>query len=255
MAQMPGIADHFSSGPSPYWQQVTVGRGETIHGPDSIIFAVEGAESGALSDAEIGDYHHKLTWRPPLRMEVRARFSHLPNELLGTAGFGFWNNPFRDGKMIASPNAVWYFFASPPSEMGFASGSPGHGWKAYSLNSGTYPSWLVSFGNFVLQLPVVRIVAFQAASSQIKAEERPLDISMTEWRTYRLDWLPKKTIFTVDGEEIFRAQKPPSGPLGFVAWVDNQFAVIRADGRMEFGTLAIPHRQWLELEYVHVQPL
>ena len=32
------------------------------------------------------------------------------------------------------------------------------------------------------------------------------------------------------------AKKPPTQPLGFVAWVDNQYAVVTPWGTVKFGT-------------------
>lgn len=50
----------------------------------------------AYGDAQLDDYHVDgvMRWRPPVRMRLRARFSHSEAVLQGTAGFGFWNDPF-----------------------------------------------------------------------------------------------------------------------------------------------------------------
>ena len=44
------------------------------------------------------------------------------------------------------------------------------------------------------------------------------------------------------------------GPLGFVAWVDNQYAIATPRGELRFGTIA-SEREWLELDYIRIQPL
>ncbi|TMF44913.1 MAG: hypothetical protein E6I32_14300, partial [Chloroflexi bacterium] len=79
-------------------------------------------------------------------MEVRAR-SSLPaatptgtadqaNTLRGTAGFGFWNYPFSvRGDILMLPEAIWFFYASPPSNMALVPGVPGWGWKAQVVHS------------------------------------------------------------------------------------------------------------------------
>src|SRR5579875_745817 len=80
-----------------------------------------------------------------LRMEVEAR-SSLPaatsadtkenNSLRGTAGFGFWNYPFSArGDILMLPEAVWFFYASPPSNMALVPGIPGWGWKAQVVHT------------------------------------------------------------------------------------------------------------------------
>ena len=108
------------------------------------------ATQGEYSDAQIDDYgtlaRAKFPWRSPLRMEVRAR-SSLPaatsadiaessNILRGTAGFGFWNYPFSPrGDILMLPEAIWFFYASPPSNMALVPGVPGWGWKAQVVHS------------------------------------------------------------------------------------------------------------------------
>ena len=67
-----------------------------------------------LSDAEIDDHRTaprwNLHWTPPLDLTIRARFSHPAGELIGTAGFGFWNDPFDwSGNVQAPPNAFGFF--------------------------------------------------------------------------------------------------------------------------------------------------
>ena len=48
--------------------------------------------------------------------------------LRGTAGFGFWNYPFSvRGDPLMLPEAVWFFYASPPSNMALIPGVPGWG--------------------------------------------------------------------------------------------------------------------------------
>ncbi len=57
-----------------------------------------------------------------------------------------------------------------------------------------------------------------------------------------------------DGQEALVAPDPPPGPLGFVAWIDNQYAIATPRGDFGFGTLdAGP--QWLELAHVRISSL
>ncbi|MBI3287470.1 MAG: hypothetical protein HYZ68_05420, partial [Chloroflexi bacterium] len=200
----PSITDDFQRGCSPYWGRFALGQARLEESPGTIRFAVEGASAEMLADAEIGDYHRprrdRLPWRPPLILEVRARFSHGGDQLLGTAGFGFWNNPFEGGTVAAPPQALWFFFASSPSRMSLDPARPGHGWKAASLNSGAMPGWMVALGNFVLGLPIVRGVAYQVARGAIASHERYLDsISLVDWHEYQIEWQPQAAFFRVDG--------------------------------------------------------
>ncbi|MGH2487310.1 MAG: family 16 glycosylhydrolase [Ktedonobacterales bacterium] len=76
----------------------------------------------------------------------------------------------------------------------------------------------------------------------------------TAWHTYSLEWRPQRADFWVDGAHILTAAQPPAGPLGFVAWIDNQYAVATPRGSFRFGTLS-GDPQWLELDHIHITPL
>src|SRR5262249_46694865 len=103
------------------------------------------------ADAQIFDYAAKkrseFVCCAPLRMSVRAWASHSAAELRGTAGFGFWNQPVMPGQLIPRlPRAVWFFFGSQPSNMAFARGVPGYGWKAATLDMSRLPFLLMAPG-------------------------------------------------------------------------------------------------------------
>ena len=68
---------------------------------------------------------------------MRARFSHPANELRGTAGFGFWNDPFMmtGARIPTLPRAIWFFYGSPPSNIKLDRHAPGHGWKAATIDA------------------------------------------------------------------------------------------------------------------------
>jgi hypothetical protein len=53
---------------------------------------------------------------------------------------------------------------------------------------------------------------------------------------------------------VLVAPDPPPGPLGFVAWIDNQYAVATPRGSLRFGTLA-SEREWLALDALAITPL
>jgi hypothetical protein len=255
------IEDDFTTGVNPYWVRFAVGHGEIERQEGSLRFVVEAATASDLSDAQIDDYHlrprDRLPWRPPLRMEVRARASHASSELLGTAGFGFWNDPFTgQGDVAASPNNLWFFFASPPSDMALAPGVPGRGWKGATLNSGQVSPLALSLGNLLLRVPGLERLLVRAAQGMVRACERLLDdVDITQWHEYELEWQEERAIFRVDGGEVLSAPDPPTMPLGFVAWMDNQWAIMRPDGEIAFGLVDVPQRQWLELAHVRIESL
>src|SRR5205085_2494688 len=137
--------DDFISSQDSSWTQTCIGGGSIQIGDSTIRMGFESARQGHYTDAQIDDYDGRarstFPWRPPLRMEVRARSSlpaataASPNEstdiLRGTAGFGFWNYPFSiKGDILMLPESIWFFYASPPSNMALVPGIQGWGWKA-----------------------------------------------------------------------------------------------------------------------------
>jgi hypothetical protein len=255
------IDDKFERGASPYWARFATGHADIEYAPGVLRFAEEGAEEGRLSDAEIGDYRavpkSQLPWTPPTQLTVRARFSHDSGKVLGTAGFGFWNDPFDwVGKVDVPPNALWFLYASPPSDFAFAPNVRGNGWKAAMLNGGRASAMTMAIGNFLFRLPGMNQLVFRLAQTRVAAYEKILDaVALTDWHTYRIDWRAREAIFFVDDAEIFRAPNPPTVPMGFVAWIDNNCMVAGVGREFAFSRLRIDQRQWMELSRVRIEPL
>jgi hypothetical protein len=205
-------------------------------------------------DAQLDDYEHTLprqfTNHPPQTMTIRARFSH--QQVKGTAGFGFWNHPFsREGAVIDPPCNVWFFYSSPESDLRVARGFPGHGFKASMLNSGRMPRVVVTIGsmlfNLLLRVPVISKLIMSAARSAVNTSEIMLNLDMTVWHEYKLNWLPNVATFCVDGKEILRAPHPPQMALGFAAWIDN-YRASAGGSHYQFAYVAVTQEQWMELE-------
>ncbi len=255
------IEDTFQNGISPYWVRFCVGHANIETEKGIARFVVEGAEEGQLSDAEIDDHRtvprHRLLWKPPLRMRVRARMSHRAGELMGTAGFGFWNDPFDwVGNVETPPNAIWFFYASPQSDMAFDPSARGNGWKAATLNGGRADPLTMAIGNFLFRLPWMSKLIFRLAETRINAYEQVMeDVALVEWHDYQIDWLADEARFFVNGALVLIAPNPPRVALGFVAWVDNNAAVMGPGREFDFKRIAVPQRQWMELGYVRIERL
>ncbi len=252
------IEDDFAEGPRPEWVRLILGHGAIEHEPGRIRFLLNPSPARYISDAQIHDYYGRggegFPWYPPLHMLVRARFSHT--EIVGTAGFGFWNNPFTlHGEVVAAPNNVWFFYASPPSDMHLLPEIPGWGWKAAVLDGGRVPGPAMAVAQRLLRFPSLVRPLGRLARTRVRAAEALLPHPLTEWRTYELRWTARGCTFWVEGEVVLETTCSPTPPLGFVAWVDNQYAVARPDGEIAFGRLEVPQRQWLELERVEIRPL
>jgi hypothetical protein len=254
------VQDHFTPKPSPYWVRLVLGHGEIAWEQGQVRFILDPSPAQQISDAQIHDYTGRggknFPWHPPLHMLVRARFSHPCPDMVGTAGFGFWNNPFTVwGDVVAPPNNVWFFYASPPSAMDLVPGVAGWGWKAAVLRGGHLPGPAMALAQHLLRVPFLARLLGKLARGRVRAAERALSQAPTTWHTYELRWLQEGCTFWVDGDVVLETKVTPAPPLGFVAWVDNQYAVARPDGSFRFGRLDIPQRQWLELDRVEIHPL
>lgn len=254
-----GIADDFQNGFHPHWVRFAVGNAEIEREPGIARLVVANARDGELSDAEIDDHRTaarwNLHWTPPLTLTVRARFSHRAGGFFGTAGFGFWNDPFDwVGNVAAPPNAIWFFYASPHSDMAFVRGVRGDGWKAAFLNGGRADRVTMALGNLVFRVPGASKIVFAMAEKRIGAAERVLpQVEMTDWHDYCMEWKTREAIFSVDGQEVLRAANPPTVPLGFVAWVDNNATTMGPGKHFDFKRIAVPQRQWMELAHITIE--
>ncbi|MCC7162826.1 MAG: hypothetical protein IT331_10070 [Anaerolineae bacterium] len=253
------IEDRFIEQFHPHWVRFAVGNSAIELSPGIARLVVDGAVANELSDAEIDDHRTAprwdLRWTPPLTLTVRARFSHPAGELLGTAGFGFWNDPFDwSGNVQAPPNALWFFYASRQSDMSFVRGMRGHGLRAGFLNGGKRDAVMMALGNALFKMPGMDKVIFSAAEKLMGAEEQLLDeIDMTQWHEYKIEWGVKEAVFWVDAQEKFRAKNPPTVPLGFVAWIDNNATTMGPGKEFSFQRVPVPMREWMELSYVKIE--
>jgi hypothetical protein len=218
-------------------------------------------KSTGYCDAQVDDYHHlprnQFRWHPPIRMALNARTSH--RNPIGTLGFGFWNDPFTlslgqggtSRRLPASPRAVWFFYGSPPNNLTLQSGTAGHGWKAMSLQTTFIPSIILAplAGVSIAMsfIPILRPWIIRAARRWVASAEQILDLDLTHWHRYELIWLEQRVIFRVDEKEVMSSTVSPKKPLGFVAWIDNQYATISPMEGLRFGVLPTTEGQWLQL--------
>ena len=265
--------DNFTQRIEQSWTQTLLGPASIQIIDEKLRMNLPAVPRGQYADAQIDDYDHlprsAFPWRPPLRMEVRARSSHpaatgnSTNEttgiLRGTAGFGFWNYPFSvRGDVLMLPESIWFFYASPPSNMALVPGIPGWGWKAQVVHS-------MRAEAVAATVPMALTATWARLTGDVRpagrwmqrlsgAQEALLHVDMASWHTYRLEWRAEEVAFRVDEALVLRAAHPPTRPLGFVAWLDNQYAVATPRGTLRFGTVATGP-EWLELDSVKIEPL
>lgn len=242
------------------WRRLRLGNGELVLCESGLRLLLPGARQASYSDAQIDDYGGQprahFAWQPPLRLTVEALAS---GPLVGTAGFGFWNNPLATaGGLPRLPAAIWFFHAAPPSNMPLAAGVPGHGWKAACLDATTPAAlvWAPLAPPVVLlnNLPAFERRVWPRVQRALSIREALIEPVGLAWRTYTLEWRRDGARFAVDGTTVLESARAPRGPLGLIAWLDNQWAVVTPRGRFGWG-LCDTDAQWLDLRRVQIEPL
>jgi hypothetical protein len=219
---------------------------------------IPAGRAGQYRLAQLDDYRslsrQAFPWQPPLRLTLEARAS--ADNLPGTWGFGLWNDPFGNGLayggtrlLPALPKAAWFFFASEQNYLSFRNDQPAHGALAGVFRSPSLPVWpflpLAPLAVLLAVRPLARIGRRMAAGI-VREHAAALGLDVTRWHNYAIDWRSDGVIFSVDGQVVDESPVSPTGPLGLVVWIDNQYAAWRPDGRLGYGTLAGPEA-WIEV--------
>lgn len=243
--------------------QLTIGNGQVNRTTTGYALSIGSTDVHHYHDAQLTDYTPSAFPRnyhlsPPVRLSLRAWYSHQADALRGTAGFGFWNQPFiPTQRSLRLPRAIWFFFGSPPNNMALAKGVAGHGWKAATFDAQRWAflslAPLAPIGFLLMRIPAAYRRLWPIGQWAIGVSEAALSVDLRQPHDYELIWQPTYAEFYVDGILALHAPRVPKGPLGFIAWIDNQFAVVTPQGRFRFGTLALEHEQSLFIENLTIQ--
>ena len=254
------IVDRFDTGLHPDWQVMESGGARVTAAPGGLHLTAGITSAAAYTDAQISDYPDmRFRWRPPLRMTVTAHAAPDASMWRGTAGFGFWNQPFMPGRArLRLPQAIWFFFAGPPSQMQLALGVPGAGWKAATFDAHRWQFLallpLAALGVLLMRIPALYRRLWPVGQRAIGVSEHLLETTLlNEPHTYTIDWRRNGATFAIDGAVVHEAPAAPSGPLGFIAWVDNQFAVVTPQGHLRLGLVPLAQEQTLQLGEVRIE--
>ncbi len=243
--------------PRKQWQVTKRGRGRVQQGAEISLTLPPGAAS-VYHDAQISDYRAHLrdfVNEPPLRLELRARAC---GEIQGTAGFGFWNQAFAPGERgFRPPQALWFFFGGQANDIALAKGVAGEGWKAATFNAKQWRFFallpLAPLGFWLMRLGPFYDALWPLGQAAIGVNEAALDPSLlADFHTYSIEWRREEASFAIDGDIVLRTRAVPRGPLGFIAWIDSQYAIVRPQGRFGHGLLEVAHEQSLHLKDISI---
>ncbi|MBE2182927.1 MAG: hypothetical protein IAE89_05845 [Anaerolineae bacterium] len=199
----------------------------------------------------------QLENQPPLRLSLSAYCIGEPGELVGTAGFGFWNHPLSPERrrFPRLPRAAWFFFASKRSNMALDYDVPGSGWKCAVIDA-INPRALALIplalpAALAMQSKTLYAKLYPAVQRALKIDEHPLDLEiLREHHHYQIDWLIDRVSFSIDNHTVFETPFSPAGPLGLVIWMDNRLAVVTPQGHFGFGAEAVRREQGMVVEKI-----
>jgi len=248
-------------GPSSPWRLTELGGGLVKQETDEISLMLPTGAANAYHDAQISDYSaaaRDFVNEPPLRLELRAR---ARGEISGTAGFGFWNHAFVPGeRRFRLPQALWFFYGGRATDIALAQGVAGKGWKAATFDA---KNWrfgallpLAPLGFLLMRSRRLYDRFWPLGQAAIGVSEAALDSSLlSDFHSYRIEWRRDGASFAVDGAVVLRAPEVPQSRLGFIAWIDNQYAIVTPQGRFGHGLLAIAQQQSLHLRDISITRL
>jgi len=234
-------------------------------GESSWVLETPAHAAGRYSLAQLDDHtrrHRKnYRWKPPLLLSLQARAS--AENIPGTWGFGFWNDPFgfllsyggTASYLPALPEAVWFFHASPQNYLSFRDDLPANGFLAASFKPRKVSPALLLLGSPILTLaftPWTSGLVRRLLRRFVQQDATIISTGVREWHTYELHWQTELTRFRVDGRELMQTAVSPQGPLTLVIWLDNQYAALPPAGRITYGTLANPETARLEIRDVRL---
>jgi hypothetical protein len=211
--------------------------------------------------AQLDDYaslkRSDFIHQAPTVFSMRARTSS--NSIPGTWGFGFWNDPFSTiiglGGMTrplpALPNTAWFFYGSQDNYLSFRNDKSANGFLAATFSSPQIPTFLLASTIFASPLLFFKSSAKwirQQMSRRILEDSALLEIDVTEWHRYKMQWENNLVSFEIDENSVFVTRVAPNSPLGLVIWIDNQYAAFKPSGKINTGSLENPVPAWMEIE-------
>lgn len=213
------------------------------------------------SDAQLDDYvAGDLRWQAPVRLQLEAQFCGDPEHFVGTAGFGWWNDPAGTGlRRLRLPQALWFFYASTASQLELTANGASNGWLAMSF----VPR--LAFCLALLPLAPLAIVLSQNSwlrqrcclpllQLALGVRSQPIQLKWNAWQHYQIDWYADRVEFWLDQQLVLKTRNLPTSKLGLILWLDNQYAQVSPRGIVRGGVLA-HQAQALEIRNLSISEL
>ncbi len=259
--------DKTSDALNPRWHISEIGSGRVINALNdetgsAYTVSLSITPIAGYTNAQITDYDYQtwgFQWRPPLKLTVIAHTRASDQRLVGTAGFGFWNHPLSPDvrRLPRLPAAIWFFYGAPPTDLQFALGILGHGWKAAVIDAAHARAvCLAPFAPalmMAMRVPRLYPHIYRRVQRLLRISEAALpDHLLFERHTYEIEWRTDGARFLVDDQIVHESPYAPTGALGFIAWIDNQYMVATPQGRFRWGVTSLEGEQSLMIESVHI---
>ncbi|HEC34859.1 MAG TPA: hypothetical protein ENI37_09170 [Chloroflexi bacterium] len=136
--------------------------------------------------------------------------------------------------------------------------TPGRGWKAATIDALRPAALLLAPlappAVLLMNLRPLYRALWPPIQRALNVREATVEVEMTGRHTYVIKWGKEQACFSVDGEVVLADAPSPQGPLGFVMWLDNQYMVATPQGRLGWGLLDVPGRQWMEADHLAIEP-
>jgi len=105
----------------------------------------------------------------------------------------------------------------------------------------------------MMRVPALYRALWPAGQAALAVRERALDrATMTRETAYVITWEVDRVTFAGDGEPVLVSPFRLGAPMGFIAWVDNQYAVVTPWGRFGWGLVDVPAAQRLDIRQINI---
>lgn len=260
------IVTDFCCGLDPGLTEFKIGDGALAFEKEGLRLSIPANDGSRYHDAQIMDYaglaRADYPWQPTpdhaIRLTVDASFSHRAADFRGTAGFGLWNQPIMPGQRWPRlPRAAWFFMAGQTCNMALAKGVPGMGWKAATLDATRLPFLALAptapLGVLLMRNRAIYKRLYPVGQWALGVAEALIELDTRTTHRYVMEWSQRALTFRVDDQLLMHSRIAPRGTLGFVAWVDNQYAVVTPQGALGFGLTGALNEQWMCLKSLRLE--